>query len=349
MSVDYEELMERAYELPEGRAKLAVLEEAVRAADSLGDIDAGYEARSEIVESGIFNGYPMKVIVAFSWQLGQFDKEPERFDDFTLLWSYKWIADKVACFPEVPREQIDNLLEDLKKRYLEFGYNERTYYYYKSLVHGQYGELEESARYMEKFKSMDADEMANCDACEQNREVEFNVMVGRDELALKAARPILDGTMTCGEVPHVTLSMLLLPMHRLGQAKEAEKIQKQGYRLIKTNREFLLQIGEHIRYLALTDPFKGLELFEHHVAHSLDHENPYDIMMFNAYSARLFRQLAKETVAFQVKLPAGYPHPEHATDVAALAAYLQQQALSTATRLDHRNGNSYYTDLVNSL
>jgi hypothetical protein len=72
--MSFEDLMEEAYDLPGEKAKLELLEQAVRVADAAGDLDQGYEARSEIVETGSFHGYPMKALVAFSWQLGQYDK-----------------------------------------------------------------------------------------------------------------------------------------------------------------------------------------------------------------------------------------------------------------------------------
>ncbi|GGG14136.1 hypothetical protein GCM10010912_68210 [Paenibacillus albidus] len=349
MNLDFEELMEEAYDLPRGKAQIAVLEQAIRAADTAGDLEAGFEARSELVESAIFSGYPMKAIVAFSWQLGQYDKNNDLFDNYQLLWSYKWILDKVACFPDIPREQIDNLLDDMKKRYAELGYSERTYCFYKAVLLMQYGELEEAGRYLDQFQSLDRDEMSDCEACEQNRLIDYEVLLGRDERTLRVAEPILSGQMSCGEVPHVTLSTVLMPLYRLGRQEEADKLQRKSYRLVKGNNDFLLQIGENIRYLALTDPFRGLELFEKHLSQALDHENPWDQMMFSAYASTLFSRLKQETVAFQVKLPASFPHPEFASDVVRLEQHFLQEALATADRLDRRNGNSYYGSLIQSL
>ncbi|MFP4978767.1 hypothetical protein ACE6ED_25395 [Paenibacillus sp. CN-4] len=349
MSKDFDELMEEAYLLPDGRAKIEKLEEAARIADMEGDVDRGYEARAEIVESAVFNGYPKKALVAFSWQLGQFDKEPDRFDDYSLLWSYKWILDKIACFPEISREQIDALLEDMKKRYSEYGYNDRTYYYYKIEISMLFGEREEAARLMKQVEGMERDGMSDCAACEQDRLVDFHVFTGDDEGAVRAAGPILNGRMSCGEVPHVTLSKVLMPFYRLGQLKEAKNAQKKGYRLIKDNRDFLIQFGEHIRYLTEVDPFKGLELFEKHVSQALDHENPYDQMMFYAYASGLFARLQGEEVKLQVKLPAAYPHPEDGEDAARMARRLRDMAMVTAEALDRRNGNHYYSEWIGAL
>lgn len=69
-----EALWNEAYGLPDGKAKIEILEQAARLADAEGDIETGFEIRSEIVEIGSFHGFPMKALVAFSWQLGQYDK-----------------------------------------------------------------------------------------------------------------------------------------------------------------------------------------------------------------------------------------------------------------------------------
>ncbi|NQX49697.1 hypothetical protein HQN87_30815 [Paenibacillus tritici] len=347
--MSFEDLMEEAYGMPGGKAKMELLEQAVRVADAAGDIDQGYEARSEIVELGSFHGYPMKTLVAFSWQLGQYDKNPGRFDDYSLLWSYKWVLDRITAFADISRVQIENLLEDMKARYAAEGYSSRTYHYYRAHIFAEFGELGASQAEWDIVQSMERDGMSDCMACEQHHLVEFLAKRGDDEGTLRAAEPILNGTMSCSEVPHVTISKVLLPLLRLGRQKEADKLQKKGYKLIKGNRDFLYHQGEHIGYLTLTDPVKALEVFEEYIASSLDHENPADQMIFNAYSAKLFRRLAEESIRFQVKLPAGHPCEHQSEDVASLAKHFQKLALVTAEKLDKRNGNVYYTELLKQL
>ncbi|MEO3946689.1 hypothetical protein [Gorillibacterium sp. CAU 1737] len=347
--MDFEELMDEAYDLPGGKAKLELLEQAVRVADAAGDLDQGFEARSEIVETGSFHGYPMKALIAFSWQLGQYDKNPDRFDDYSLLWSYKWVLDRITAFADISRAQIENLLEDMKTRYAAAGYSSRSYHYYRAHIFAEFGELEASQAEWDIVQTMDRDEMSDCPACEQNRLVEFLAKRGDDEGTVKAAEPILKGKMSCGEVPHVTITKVLFPLLRLDRQKEADKLQKKGYKLVKGNRDFLFHQGEHIGYLTLTDPIKALEVFEEYVASSMDHENPVDQMMFNAYSAKMFRRLAQESIHFQIKLPAGHPCGNQSEDVEALAKHFQQAALVTAEKLDKRNGNGYYAALLQRL
>ncbi len=355
MSKTFDELMEEAYELPDGLAKITTLEEAARAADLANEVIDGYEARSMIVESATFNGYPMKAMIAFSWMLGQYDRNKELFDSHDLLWGYKWILDKVSCFPEIPLGQIEQLLQDMRNRYKEHGHSERTYYFYRAVNLFHQGRITEAEQEVAQFQQMERDYMSDCPACEQNRLVEFAAAAHLDEETLAYAKPILSGRMACAEVPHVTISKVLMPLYRLGQLDKANKEHKRGYQLIKHNIDFLLHQGEHIYYLAHTDPFKGLELLERHYPQMLSHENPYDKMIFLACSSALLRRLSQESIPVQVRLPESSPHlstedaPGNEGNAARLAERFLEDALASADRFDQRNGNTYYRNYITAL
>jgi hypothetical protein len=356
MNKSFEELMDEIYNLPEGLPRINLLEEAARVADLANDVEDGYIARSMIVEIATFNGYPMKALVAFSWMVGQFDKNEEMYDSFELLWSYKWILDRISCFPDIPLQQIDRLLEDMRDRYKKHGYSERTYYFYRSVNTLLQGNPEEATRCLELFQQMERDGMSDCGACEQNRLVEHAAAVQDDEQALESAQPILKGRMSCGEVPHVTIPKVLMPLYRLNRIDEAKKHQRKGYRLIKDNLEFLQNQGEHIYFLAHTDPFQGLEVLERHYPQVQHHENPMDKMLFLAYSSALLKRLSEETIPVRVRLPENNPHlpaaegtDSEAGNAAILAERFRQDALAAAERFDRRNGNDFYRTFIEAL
>ena len=68
-----EELMSQAWQA-QGEAKLALLEEAQRLADSSGDVEAGLEIRNEIIDAATWCGYYERSLVAFNWMLAQCDR-----------------------------------------------------------------------------------------------------------------------------------------------------------------------------------------------------------------------------------------------------------------------------------
>ncbi|CAM4368528.1 tetratricopeptide (TPR) repeat protein [Paenibacillus endophyticus] len=344
MNYDFETLMDEAYDLPDGLAKLEVLEAAARYADAEGNIEQGYEARSEIVQTAIFHGYPLKALIAFSWQLGQYDRNPESFASFNLMWSYKWIVGQISHFPEIPLHKIEELVEDLGKRYKEHGYDDRTYLYYRFRTAMDLGHMEKAQDYMEQFQKADRDHMSDCEACEQNQIVQLYSLLGEHEKALEAAKPILSGDMSCAEVPHITLAYLLLPMLHQQSEQEARKAHVRGYRLIKGKRDFIETIGRHIAFLSSTDLKKGIDLFEHHLAMAYDHEDPFHKMVFHLYSAQLLQKLAASGSKYRPRLPVSFIGTEEDTSLERLADHFAQLALSSAQQYDTRNGNSYYME-----
>ncbi|WP_411345665.1 hypothetical protein ACE3MZ_06585 [Paenibacillus sp. WLX1005] len=343
------ELYEQACALPDGRAKIELLEQSVRIADRLGDVRGAYTIRTELVETAVFNGYALKAITHFSWQLGQFDRDPSAYWERSLLWSYKWIVSNSLHFPQISRQQLMELMEDMRDRFVRAGYTNRTYYSNLFTFYIHTGEFELADEYYNKVQQMEREDISDCHACDRNEIVDYLAASGRDEEALEAAADIIKGKLSCTEIPHLTLATVLLPLYRLGRQKEAVRYQRKNYPMIRDNRDFLRSIGEHIAYLTYADPFQGLSLYEQHAQWSLDCDSPLDRMYFHAYAAGLFRVLARETVAFQIRLPESYPYAEDSTDVQSLSRHLQEMALELAEQFDRRNGTRYYSELIDQL
>lgn len=351
MMMDFESLMEEATELPNGPAKIELLEQAIRVADAAGDIEQGFEARSELVEVASFSGYPKKALVAFSWQLGQYDKDPELFMDemYDLLWSYKWILDNITSFPEISMQQIEDLLEDMKRRVKAEGYSDRLYHYYRFTLAVMTGDLDHAEDYLHKAEAEERDDLSDCIACEQNILVQYYRNAGKDEEAIAAAKPMIDGKMRCASVPHATYPMILLPLYRAGRLKEAEDLARKGYRLIRGNRDFVNSAGYLISYLKHTDPIRGLEVFEEFAPLAIDHESPLDRMFFYGPAAALLKRLSQENEKISIRFPASFPYFDAREDVERVAAIYEDEARKLAAQFDERNGNSYHSDYLDGL
>jgi hypothetical protein len=343
------DLMEQAQDLPGGAAKLALLEEAVRLADTSGLKELAYEIRGEIVDCAIFNGYPLKSLIAFSWQLGQFDQNPEEYDADELLWNYKWILGKVCSFSNISKTQIEDLAEDMRRRYAEYGYNERPYYYYKFRIAMDMGELDEARRYLDTFRLIESDSMSDCEACEQSQMVRFYYLTGENEQALAVAKPILSGRMKCAEVPHVTLSHVLLPLYRQGEVDQAKDNHRKGYRLIRDDRDFLKTIAEHIEYLAVADPIQGIEVVERHLHMALDYESGLEQMYFYATMVSLLQKLDTSGEKRLIRLPASLEWGKEDRTLTEIIAYFRPLAESAAADFDRRNGNTFYSDWLGKI
>src|SRR5439155_17014048 len=100
---DYQDAIDKLTEEAEltghGPAKIGLLEEAVRLADTHGDTEAGFNIRLTLMEASSFAGRPDLLLVAFSWCLAQHDRDPDLFGDEDLLWKYKWVVNHLPDFP----------------------------------------------------------------------------------------------------------------------------------------------------------------------------------------------------------------------------------------------------------
>lgn len=348
-TLEFEDLMEQAYDLPYSATKIALLERAAEIADLAGDIDSGYEAREAIVEAGSYGGFPMKAIVAYSWQLGQYDRNPDRFDARTLYWNYKWVIDDVPSFPDVPAEQIESLLQDLRSRYESYGVSERTYWYYRFRLSMYMGDLDQAGEALKAFRKLKRDEMSDCSACELDEQVRYLLRTGKDEAAVKKAKPIIEGRQRCAHIPHVTLPYLLLPLYRLGRGDEANAMRANSYRLIRDNLSFVQEFGEHIGYLSVVGPHRALPLLERHLPQVESHEDPLSRMMFLLNAAALLRKLNRTEESFVLNLPPSSKFYELADKPEELRTKLEEEAFATVSALDTRNGNDYYHKFAEQL
>lgn len=345
----FEELMMDAEQLPDGPAKLSLLEEAAKIADEAGDTHQGYKARLEIVDAANWSGYPLKVIAAYSWMLGKYDQFPNEFDAFRLLWRYKWIISTVAGFPEVSRQQIEDMLADMRRRFLEHGYSERTYLSceYSALL--TLNEIEDAELIFKKFRQMDRDGLSDCLACEQNELVNHYNIMDEDELVIKYAEPILNGKMRCSRVPHLTYSMVMMPLYRLGRIEEALQYQKKGYRMIRGDISYIWGIANHLEFFAHLDLAKGLGIFEESIPLLSEVEDSESRMVYYTKSAFFMKKLVEADVPFMVKLPKALTDQQSFGSFTDLQKYLVNQALILAKLFDQRNGNSGNYEWLESL
>lgn len=93
----------------------------------------------------------------------------------------------------------------------------------------------------------------------------------------------------------------------------------------------------------MTKPAKAVEVVELHLPFTLDHENPYEIMLFHLNTAQLLKKLIQEGSQVKLRLPASFLAAHEDTSLPALAAHFEGLAIASAQRYDARNGNDFYS------
>ncbi len=342
------DLMEQADDLPDGSpARLELFEQAVRLADSLRDIEAGWSARNQLIEAATMGGYPEKTLVAFAWMLAQFDASQDQYgwDEDDLLWKYKWVINSLWNFPTITRAQIEAAFDDFAARLERIGYGPRTLYYFRWIYESARGDGEAAEVWRNQWSRTKRDGLSDCSACEASFAVDY--LRDQPEQALEAAKPILNGRLRCAEVPHTTLAAILEPMLKTGQFTEAVGTHLRGYKMIRDNQEFLIAAGQHMAFLAHTHNLpKAVELFERHLPWALATADLNRRYSFYTNALALLRRLRDAGQTYvNVQVPKDFaiqPSPA-GLEVTALEMYLRSEATTIAAAFDARNGTNLFT------
>ena len=340
-----DELLGEACDLEASPAKVAILEQAVQLADSLGDVSDGYDVRQQLVDAATFGGMEDRALVAFSWCLAQSDRNPDQFPEGDLLWKYKWILAGIADYPAIPREKIHAMENDFERRLKRNGYGLRSLYKLRMDNANEMGFLREGDAYEAKWKKARRDGMVDCHACELDAEVSALVGAGEYAAAIKMARPIMSGKIGCHTVPQRTYADIIiaeLSQDRLDKAGDAFET---GYPQVAGNPDFLSTVGWHLCYLTrVLDVPRGLRLIERHLPWAGQTNNPSERMAFYSRAGTFFERIAQDRPKpRKVRIPRALPIHNDDDRYAPneLAAWFHAEAAKLAARFDARNGNHF--------
>lgn len=341
---EIESLRRQALGHPYGPVRIAFLEEAVRLADLSQDTDRGYQLRGQLVEAAAFGGAPEKLLVAFSWRLAHADRHPERYPDSALMWEYKWVLNRLVDFPQITRQQIEDMTEDMIGRYRRHGLGLRPIWKIRYFTAFDMGDVEAARSFRRKWQRTPAGKGNDCAACEVNSEVRYQVHSRRYRVALEKARPLLEGRLQCSMVPRATFARVLLPLLHLDRLKEAGEYHLRAYPQVADNPTFLSEQGQHLEFLALTGNFtRALGLVEKHLPFALQTRASADRFDFVRPALVLFERLrAKGPPTVSLRLPESLSSLEEGGTypVAALRDWCAEDCRDIARQFDRRNGNN---------
>ncbi|PQO38831.1 hypothetical protein C5Y96_02885 [Blastopirellula marina] len=343
------DLQMQAYNLPTGDTQLRLYEEALRLAEQTRDLDIIFEARIFVAGAAGFSGHEEKAMAALGWCLATFEKNEDRLQEhaFDLLWAFKNFLSSIGDLPQVSQEQFDQLLAQMESLYKRFGYNMRTVHFVRMYFGIMIGNRAMSMESHAKYVAIPRDEMAHCLACEADAEMSYYSFLGDPKTAIKVVSKILSGKQSCAHIPHRTFSGILRPLAMLQRYDEADNYQKRGYRLIRTNRDFLDLVGEQIAYLLHRGKtVAAIRMFERHLAWGLETHELSARFIFYTASKHLFTALPRRKPTRKLSLPTSFPLYEESSeyDVAQLIDWLERETSSLAVTFDRRNGNDYFSN-----
>jgi tetratricopeptide (TPR) repeat protein len=227
------------------------------------------------------------------------------------------------------------------RRYAQRGYNQRAMHSCRVDLELFRGDLAAAKEAYNRRRENRRDQMADCPACESGFEGVWHEWNDRDEEALTAWRPVLEGQLTCAEEPHRILSRSLLPLVRVGRPGQARANHVLGYPMVRGRPNLRASVGRHLEYAALTgNEARALEILAEHAAWlAPDDGSPGSRLTFLGAVAVLLRRLsALGHEDLPVATPTG-PAP-----VSELRPRVEEQLAAIAAAYDARNGTTAVTD-----
>lgn len=341
------ELLTRASELPEGNARMSLVEQAVQLADTHRDARLAFQVRVRLCGEALDAGRPDVMATAFTWCISRSDGEPDLFPEMQLLWMFRWVIDELTGFVSVPREQLDALLADMERRYRAVGSTMRGYHYLRQNVALNLGDRVMAEEARQAIARCERDWLSDPAAAEQTFDVRYLVFFRRDQEAIERAAPLLRGEGVSEHYQGAAMTRSLLPLLRLGRGAEAMRYHHQGYQLIARHPRYVSRLAQHALFLTLTGNHDAaLTLFVRHLERALasvDDDSHYSYLRAGRFILTRLAEIGQTTLRlrFKPRFPLFTPTGEYRID--QLLDWLVQQTTTRAQQFDQRNGNDHYS------
>jgi tetratricopeptide (TPR) repeat protein len=338
------ELLQQADELPFGAAQIAMVEQVVHEADAQQLTDLMFEARMEATSAYRFGGESARAVVTFSWCLAEFDRDPARYagHQWLLLWQLKSTVGALTLFPEVPLERTYSLLDDMERRWRDYGATMHAVYALRHRVARHIGAVDRAEEYYAKWCATPRDDLSNCAGCDPSAKASWLARQGRDEAAVALLEPVLAGGRTCRAQPQDILTTLLFPYLRTGRLEQARDAHRRAYRLHRPMLADLSDIADHIEFCARTgNAARGVEILERHLGWLDRAPSPLAAMSFAGAGALVLRQSLRTGTEVALHRPAHGERAAAEVPASVLGAELAALSLEIAGRFDVRNGTGH--------
>lgn len=257
-----------------GPERLAAAQLAVRLADEEGDEDLAYKARMRLTSAASWLDDTEIMIPSYGWCVAKHDSDPARFpidpfgeeDGADLLFQGKWMASDLAQNSGFPLAQIENVVDDLERRFREAGLSMHGLLQVRRDLALSSGDIELAQRVTVERDLHPKDDHSHCDACVRSSDVDLALASGDPERAMALWQEIHDGNYSCGEEPERVDATMLLPMLRAGRADEALAMHASAYRLVRQYHADGMMFGQHLPFLAVSGNLtRGLDMIERHL------------------------------------------------------------------------------------
>ncbi len=329
--------------------RIGAAEMACVLADQIGDLDSAWEAREALVQASAFGGAPEKCLMGFAWLESHVESDPERFPMQDILWSYKWVCEKVPEFSQISRASVESTIERMRVAYETCGVSLRPYYAARARAASMMdGNTDALRNHMENYAMAPRDRYADCRACETHFATGIALLVDDYDRAHQLALPIVNGKEKCSEIPHLTYGLLTVPSWQAGFQDRARLYHQRGYDLCRTTVDFLEAISAHLHFTLVSDnEEQAVEIFERHISWALDSHAGWRRLHFLESALALLKRLESRDSQRKFAVPQAWKNEAKASvEVSEMKNLVDQELTRLVAAMDARNQNEWVSGQV---
>ena len=348
-----EDLIDRAGDLPEGPAKVAIFEEAVALADLHRDDQLGYDTRMEMLWPSYHASRQDLLLVHFAWCLAKLDADPD-LGAHEALWAYRWVLDTMPGFPEIPKSQIEEAIRDMARRYEQVGASPRPCYLLHRRIYRGLGDRDAAIAAHKKIARTRRDWLSDDLETDRAFAVFFAVFLEKYAEGVRLGEKFLRERYVTTHFRGLVLTDLILPLARLNRWDEAADYQKQSLPMLKKERQSAGNFALHAEYLCIVGNYApAVKIYEGHFEEGATEPNRitrFDYFRSGKFLCERLRLAGKASTKIRVPDAVMIPGAEAGrirSDL--LAAWLETQLADLVSRFDARNGTPFFAGEVAKL
>ncbi|MCQ9371040.1 hypothetical protein NQ024_07215 [Corynebacterium sp. 35RC1] len=254
-----DELIERAEMVPYSKAASQLWSQAVVTADEL--LDSGVDVAEELLYcliqlqySYYSSGDATRVVAPFLRTQKLYETRPDLFHEERLeglAWGYRYAFSALLAVPEVPVNQLRDLLDQAHALYKQIGDSRRALFQLEYTLAEAIGDEQAAEEAHGNWLNAEHTPISNCPACDPEVAASYHFDRGEWEHGIAVAEQALaTDEMTCSAQPHSLFTHLIEPYAMTGQFDKAWNAHVQSYRAIKNDPAMLGALAVHIRVLA---------------------------------------------------------------------------------------------------
>ena len=342
-------IITRSESLPEGPLQVQLLEEGVRLADEMCDMELQILTRQWLISACFAGGEPDKLLVAFSWCVAKCDEHESLFDMELLLWHCKHVLGYPTMLPQISREQIEQITTDVLERYRRHGASPRGPYTLIMSSRFSMGDSEEGKRYHDLWQDAPRDWWTEPEDWELFFEVDYLYELEEIDRAFQLAQPMFK-IGERGEIYPWLVDLFVYEMIRRGDLKRVANWHRRVMRAFADNPKHMGKMARQIHVLTLTGNFtRALSLLERCFPWRMKSRTPgadffHDLQAWCAM--RLILQQGEETLSLRLPDEFELYRENGHYDTQDLATWFETSVRHWESQFNARNGNAYFTEIV---